>query len=99
VGNIAAHLITRHDRRQLVSHNGIVGSNVRKVQEFDAPWTEDTLLVLHSDGLQSRWHLDDYPGLAMCHPALIAGVLYRDHARGRDDVTVVVVRDRQGWHP
>jgi hypothetical protein len=27
-------------------------------------------------------------------PALIAGVLYRDHGRGRDDATVVVVRER-----
>jgi hypothetical protein len=27
------------------------------------------------------------------HPSLIAGVLYRDYARGRDDVTVVLVRE------
>jgi len=27
----------------------------------------------------------------MRHAAVIAGVLYRDHARPRDDVTVVVV--------
>jgi hypothetical protein len=26
---------------------------------------------------------------------LIAGVLYRDHDRGRDDVTVVVVRSKE----
>jgi hypothetical protein len=26
-------------------------------------------------------------------PALIAGVLYRDHVRGRDDVTVVVAKE------
>jgi anti-sigma regulatory factor (Ser/Thr protein kinase) len=99
VGNIAAHLVSNGERRQLVSHNGIVGSNVRKVQEFDAPWGDDALLVLHSDGLNTRWHLEDYPGLAACHPALIAAVLYRDCSRGRDDVTVVVLRDRQGWQP
>lgn len=98
VGNIAAHLIAGGDRRQLVSHNGIVGSNVRKVQEFAAPWSGAPLLILHSDGLTSRWNLDDYPGLTACHPALIAGVLYRDFSRGRDDVTVVVLRDGQGGH-
>jgi anti-sigma regulatory factor (Ser/Thr protein kinase) len=96
VGNIAAHLIANGERRQLVSHNGIVGSNMRKVQVFDAPWTEATLMVLHSDGITSRWHLDDYPGLAACHPAVIAGVLYRDFSRGRDDVTVLVLRDSRG---
>lgn len=99
VGNIAAHLIAGDERRQLVSHNGIVGSNMRKVQEFAAPWTEAALLVLHSDGINSRWRLEDYPGLVACHPALVAGVLYRDFGRGRDDVTVLVLRDHQGWRP
>jgi hypothetical protein len=99
IGNIAAHLVGGAERRQLVSHNGIVGSNVRKVQEFGAPWSDSALLILHSDGLGSRWRLEDYPGLAACHPALVAGVLYRDCSRGRDDVTVLAVRDRQGWRP
>jgi hypothetical protein len=27
-------------------------------------------------------------------PSLVAGVLYRDFTRGRDDATVVVLRDR-----
>jgi anti-sigma regulatory factor (Ser/Thr protein kinase) len=100
IGNIAAHLI-REDgqRRQLVSHNGIVGSNMRKVQEFPGDWGTDATLVLHSDGLGSRWDLEDYPGLLRCHPALLAGVLYRDFRRGRDDVSVLVLRDRQGGQP
>jgi hypothetical protein len=29
--------------------------------------------------------------LLQSHPAIIAAVLYRDHARERDDATVVVV--------
>jgi anti-sigma regulatory factor (Ser/Thr protein kinase) len=97
VGNISAHLFQDGQRRQLVSHNGIVGSNMRKVQEFPAAWGSDSMLILHSDGLGSRWDLDTYPGLVHCHPAVIAGVLYRDFTRGRDDVTVLVLRDRQGW--
>ena len=32
-----------------------------------------------------------HAGLARRHPSLIAGVLYRDFTRGRDDVTVVAV--------
>jgi hypothetical protein len=47
---------------------------------------------MHSDGLQSRWSFDPYPGLAQRHPAVVAGLLYRDFARGRDDLTVAVVR-------
>ena len=49
-------------------------------------------MVLFSDGLQSRWTLDRYPGLRPSDPALLAAVLYRDFSRGRDDVTVVAGR-------
>jgi hypothetical protein len=41
----------------------------------------------------SRWSLEDYPGLAARDPAVIAGVLYRDFSRRRDDVTVVVAAE------
>ena len=75
--------------RNMVSHNGTVGHRVRKIQEFTYPWPEGALLVIHSDGLATRWSLDRYPGLARRHPSLIAGVLYRDYSRRRDDVTVV----------
>jgi hypothetical protein len=42
-------------------------------------------------------HLDPerYPGLLKRHPDLIAATLYRDYARNRDDVTVVVAREPQ----
>ena len=53
------------------------------------------MLVMHSDGLGSRWQMDRYPGLPRRHPTLIAGVLYRDWTRGRDDVTVVAARSRR----
>lgn len=95
IGNIAVHLCNEGQRKQLVSHNGIVGSNMRKLQEFREPWRAGALLVMHSDGLASRWDLTQYPGLTSHHPALIAAVLYRDFSRGRDDITVLVARDRQ----
>jgi hypothetical protein len=48
---------------------------------------------MHSDGLSAHWSLDSYPGLRARHPALIAATLYRDLARERDDVTVLVARE------
>jgi anti-sigma regulatory factor (Ser/Thr protein kinase) len=92
VGNIACRIEAGEVRRQLVSHNGTLGHMMRRVQQFDIPLPTDALLLLHSDGLATHWNLADYPGLAGRHPGIIAGVLYRDHERGRDDVTVLVVR-------
>jgi anti-sigma regulatory factor (Ser/Thr protein kinase) len=92
IGNIAGMVRAPHGARHMVSHNGIVGHEVRKIQEFVYPWSQDSLLVMHSDGIATHWNLDQYPGLVGRHPSLIAGVLYRDFARGRDDVTVVVAK-------
>lgn len=91
VGNIGG-IVIDHDRRALVSHNGIVGANMRKVQEFAVPFPVGALCILYSDGIQTQWDLARYPGLQARTPALIAAVLMRDFIRGRDDAMVLVVR-------
>ncbi len=106
IGNIAACLIDRDDdtgagspggkRRQMISHNGIVGHNMRKVQQFELPCPPGCLLVMHSDGLSTQWDLNSYPGLASCHPLVIAAVLLRDFGRARDDASVLVLRYHGG---
>ncbi len=91
IGNISGALVTMEKSQGLVSHNGTLGSQLRKMQQFEYRRTPHTLLVMHSDGLSARWNLGKHAGLMARHPALIAGVLYRDHGRERDDATVVVV--------
>jgi anti-sigma regulatory factor (Ser/Thr protein kinase) len=98
VGNIAGTVLAGGTSRSLVSHNGTVGHEARHFQEFSYPFPPGASLVMHSDGLATRWSLDAFPGLTNHDPALIAGVLYRDFQRGRDDVTVVVARDPGGTH-
>jgi anti-sigma regulatory factor (Ser/Thr protein kinase) len=93
VGNISGRIFSGEAVRNMVSHNGTVGLEAPKIQEFTYPWPEDGLLILHSDGLATHWNLDDYPGLRGRNPSLIAGVLFRDHNRVRDDSTVVVIRE------
>jgi anti-sigma regulatory factor (Ser/Thr protein kinase) len=93
VGNIACRVETTGARRQLVSHSGTLGHVMRRVQEFEFDFPAGALLILQSDGLTTRWSSEEYPGLLAKHAGLIAGVLYRDHNRGTDDVTVVVLKN------
>lgn len=87
IGNIAGTVVrSSGETTHMVSMNGTAGHAVRKVQEFTYPWPAGSLAVLHSDGLTSQWRLG--PGLFPRSPSLIAGVLYRDFQRGRDDLTV-----------
>jgi anti-sigma regulatory factor (Ser/Thr protein kinase) len=90
IGNIAASVRAADGARSLVSHNGIIGHQVRKVQEVSSPWSSGALLVMASDGLRTQWRLDDDPTIVARHPAVVAALLYREFLRGRDDATVLV---------
>jgi hypothetical protein len=76
----------------MVSHNGTAGHVAPRIREFTYEFDADPLVILHSDGLATRWDIASYPGLTVQHPSLVAGVLLRDHRRGRDDASVVAMR-------
>lgn len=95
VGNIAGTLVSGGATRRMVSHNGTAGHIAPRIREFTYPFTVSPIVILHSDGLTTKWELDTYPGLATQHPSLIAGVLFRDHRRGRDDASIVAMRAPQ----
>jgi hypothetical protein len=95
VGNIYGAIVTDERSRGMVSHNGTLGLQLLRTQQFEYAWPAGSHVVMHSDGLSARWSAQDYPGLLSRHPAIIAGVLFRDFGRGRDDATVVVAAHRQ----
>jgi anti-sigma regulatory factor (Ser/Thr protein kinase) len=95
VGNISGAVFDGENRRGIASHNGTLGHQMTKVQEFTVPWNPASVLIMHSDGLGSKWDLNQYPGLASKHPSIIAAILYRDFERERDDVTVLAAKNFQ----
>jgi len=95
VGNISASIVRPDSSRGLPSHNGTLGQQMERLQEFTAPWNQDSILVMHSDGLASRWDLARYPGIWSKPSSVIAALLHRDFSRGRDDVTVLVAKAPQ----
>ena len=91
VGNIGASLITGTTSRSLVSQNGTLGAVMPRVpQEYIYPIERNTILMMFSDGLGTKTSLSGYPGLQNRNLALVAGVLYRDFGRKRDDATVLL---------
>jgi anti-sigma regulatory factor (Ser/Thr protein kinase) len=92
IGNIAGMSIGDGESRRMASNNGTAGHIAPRIREFTYPFTRGPLVILHSDGLTTKWELDKYPGLATSPPSLIAGVLFRDFRRERDDASVLAVR-------
>ena len=96
VGNIASTIVDGSGVvRHAVSHPGTLGHQARTFRDYSYAWSDDSLLVMHSDGLATHWSFDGMPGLRRRHPAVVAAVLYREFSRRRDDVTVLVARDRR----
>ena len=94
VGNTSAVVLSAALSRNLISHNGTLGHVLSRIQEFKVEWPTDAILIMHSDGLQTRWDLSRYPGLAARSPGVIAGVLFRDFRRERDDASILVIKNK-----
>ncbi|HYX33319.1 MAG TPA: ATP-binding SpoIIE family protein phosphatase [Oligoflexus sp.] len=96
IGNIAGCLVHRDGTsKSVMSYPGIIGHEIRKPKEMTYSWTENTTLVMHSDGLQSQWNAHAYLQAMASESSLLAATLYRDFNRGRDDVTVLTIK----WRP
>jgi anti-sigma regulatory factor (Ser/Thr protein kinase) len=93
IGNIAGSVVSPAKTQFMISHNGTAGHEATHFQEFLYPFPESSVLIMHSDGLSTSWNLAAYPGLRWRHPAVIAGTLYRDASRQRDDALIVVAKD------
>jgi anti-sigma regulatory factor (Ser/Thr protein kinase) len=92
IGNLIAAVIDGDAMKRIPSYNGIVGHASPRIRELSYPLQPTSTVAFHSDGLSGNWQPHRYPGL-MQHPcATIAGVLYRDCKRGRDDSMVVALR-------
>lgn len=96
LGNVSATIWSGGVSHGLASMNGILGHGEPRFREFSCPMGDDVLVVLHSDGLSTKADPSLYPGLAARDPSLVAGILYRDFARGRDDVAVLVAGEDGG---
>ena len=94
VGNISGAIVGPEGTQNLVSHNGTLGHSLHRVQEFTYGVPARSLMVLHSDGLRSRWRLDAYPGLAQRDPAVVAAVLSSPELRQLWEDELAGMRDR-----
>ncbi|MFC6996667.1 ATP-binding protein [Rufibacter roseus] len=93
VGNIGGRLLLHDRAKNLLSYNGTLGMSMpNTINDQHLTWERGNIIVLHSDGLKSRWDFQKYPELTKHDPTLIAAVLYKDNTRTTDDTLVVVVR-------
>jgi len=91
IGNISTRLHQGLQYKNYMSHNGIVGMNIpNTMHDFTAEANHFQTIVMCSDGIRTRWELSKYNGLLKYDAGIIASVLFKEHARRNDDMTVLV---------
>jgi len=88
VGNIELRAVSR-ERITPVSLPGIVGTRLRRVKSFRYTVSSEDLFAVFSDGVSSRFDLEDYRSLSSRE---IAERILSDHGKQHDDATCVIVR-------
>ncbi len=92
LGNVAASILSAGGRKGMLSVPGIAGHQARTIRQFEYEVPPGAAIVLHSDGISSRWDVATMPGLDARDPLLIAAVLLAVAGIHRDDAGVLVLK-------
>jgi anti-sigma regulatory factor (Ser/Thr protein kinase) len=92
LGNIAAAILANGARKGMLSVPGIVGHQARTIRQFEYTAPPGAAIVLHSDGISSRWQPAALPGLNARDPLLVAAALLAQAGSRRDDAGVLVLK-------
>jgi anti-sigma regulatory factor (Ser/Thr protein kinase) len=90
VGNIAGAVLDGAAKRSMVSVSGVAGYREPKVREFSYPLVPCAVVIMHSDGVRSRWDPDDLRPLLAGPPLVLAATVLRDAGARHDDACVLV---------
>jgi len=93
VGNVESRLFPNQTNTP-VTRSGVVGHGAMphlRVRSY--PWPTNGMLIIHTDGVSSRWgHLPETE-IVKHHPLLMSHFLLHNYERVRDDATVLVISE------
>lgn len=91
VGNISSYVIGENDHCFL-SHDGAIGMNVRKVSNEVRSLKPGELILLHSDGIQSRLYRQYQKEVMKCDVSQIVDYIFNHFAKKHDDASCLIYR-------
>ncbi|HUN35561.1 MAG TPA: ATP-binding protein [Trebonia sp.] len=92
LGNIAAVILANGSRKSMLSVPGIAGHQAGTIRQFEYSAPPGAAVILHSDGVSSRWEARVLPGLNVRDPLVVAAALLAEAGTRRDDAGVLVLK-------
>ncbi|MCA1668517.1 MAG: SpoIIE family protein phosphatase [Thermomicrobia bacterium] len=94
VGNVEGRVWKGDGEQRLTIYRGIVGKVMPTVRPFTVALGDDWLLLMHTDGISSRFALSRATPLQGGSPQMLADRLLHESGKGIDDATMVVAAPR-----
>lgn len=94
-GNVVGRMISGTSDKSLVTPHGTLGLQARRLEATATALPPHGTVLVHSDGVQTRWPAEALAPLLRKDPVLLAARIYADHSRGRDDVCVLALRPEE----
>jgi hypothetical protein len=90
IGNVAVRIFGSRESR-LLSRDGVLGQRAPRPRAQTGVVEAGDVLLMHTDGLPSRFELARYPRLLRDPARVAATTLVRDYAKAHDDAACIVV--------
>jgi anti-sigma regulatory factor (Ser/Thr protein kinase) len=91
IGNISTRIYNGLENKTYTPYNGIIGHNIpRTINNTIVPYKKHQIIVMHSDGLRTRWSLNDMTSILKQHSGIIASAVLKENIRGTDDASILV---------
>ncbi len=90
IGNIDCRHITAGSTVKLLSYNGYVGAYSGSCKARRHIFSNGDMLVLCSDGITSKWEVENYAEGVAKSPSLLCNMVFNEYERHNDDATILV---------
>lgn len=96
IGNIEIRIIGEPPMHP-ASLDGIVGMSLRKAKKSEYRYNSLKAVILHSDGISSKFDLSDYPTIFE-HPQKVSEQILNEWGKKYDDATIIIAVEDEHSH-
>lgn len=94
VGNVEVRVVNSHEKFSFIQRRGVIGLNAPAPAVTEHRWEEHYIMIMHTDGLRTRWQWKDFPELVEQSATEAARLFLHKLAKDIDDAAVLVVKRR-----
>lgn len=91
IGNIFLRIFGETSKRE-ITQGGVIGYQIRTPKEKCITINTGDIIVLHTDGISSRFNETDYPNIFWDDAKVISNTLLSTFGKSNDDATCAVIR-------